>query len=44
MAFAQSLGSYYRGVDPNEDRVYSRLNDYEKANVNLIRSFEGQFK
>lgn len=40
LAFARSLGEYYRGVDPSDDRVFSRMNPYEQANVTLIRSLE----
>jgi hypothetical protein len=40
VAFAQSLGSNYRGVDPDDDRVFGRMNPYEQANVSLIRSME----
>ena len=40
IAYAKSLGSYYHGVDPNDDRVFSRMNAFEQANVTLIKSFE----
>jgi hypothetical protein len=40
LAFARSLGSYYRGVDSDDDRVFSRMNAYEQANVSLIKSLE----
>jgi hypothetical protein len=40
LAFARSLGGYYRGVDPDDDRVFSRMNPYEQANVTLIKSLE----
>jgi hypothetical protein len=40
VAFAQSLGRYYRGIDPDDDRGFNRMNPYEQANVNLIRSME----
>jgi hypothetical protein len=40
IAYAQSLGAYYHGVDPNDDRVFSRMNPVERANVSLIRSME----
>jgi hypothetical protein len=40
LAFARSLGSYYRGVDPDDDRVFSRMNAYEQANVTLLKSLE----
>ena len=41
MALAQTLGNYYRGVDDDQDRVYNHMNQYEKANITLIKSFEG---
>jgi hypothetical protein len=37
---ARSLGNDYRGVDDNQDRVFNSMNQYEKANVNLIQSIE----
>ena len=40
IAFAQSLGSYYHGVDPDDDRVFKRMNQFEQANVTLIKSIE----
>jgi hypothetical protein len=40
IAFAHTLGSYYRGVDDNQDRVFNSMNQYEKANVTLIQSTE----
>lgn len=40
IAFGQSLGANYRGVDPDDDRVFNRMNPYEQANVSLIRSLE----
>lgn len=40
LAFARSLGGYYRGVDPDDDHVFSRMNPYEQANVTLIKSLE----
>ena len=40
IAFAHTLGNYYRGVDDNQDRVFNSMNQYEKANVNLIKSIE----
>jgi hypothetical protein len=40
VAFAQSLGRYYRGIDPDDDRVFNRMNPYEQVNFNLIRSME----
>jgi len=40
IAFARTLGDYYRGVDENQDRVFNSMNQYEKANVRLIKSIE----
>jgi TIR domain/YARHG domain len=40
IAFARTLGDYYRGVDGNQDRVFNSMNQYEKANVKLIQSIE----
>jgi hypothetical protein len=40
IAFAHTLGNYYRGVDDNQDRVFNSMNRYEKANVTLIQSIE----
>jgi hypothetical protein len=40
IAFAQTLGNYYRGLDDNQDRVFNKMNQYEQANVTLIRSIE----
>ena len=40
IAFARTLGDYYRGVDANEDRVFNSMNQFEKANVKLIQSIE----
>jgi hypothetical protein len=40
IAFAHTLGNYYRGVDDNQDRVFNSMNQYEKANVTLIQSTE----
>ena len=40
IAFARSLGSYYHGVDPDDDRVFNHMNPFEKANVTLIKSIE----
>jgi hypothetical protein len=39
-AYARTLGLLYRGVDPDQDRVFQRMNSVEKANVELIKSFE----
>lgn len=41
IAFARTLGNYYRGVDDDQDRVFSNMNRYEQANVTLIKSLEG---
>jgi hypothetical protein len=40
IAFAQTLGNYYRGVDDDQGRVLNNMNQYERANVTLIRSIE----
>ena len=40
IAFVQTLGNYYRGVDDDQDRVFNNMNQYERANVTLIRSIE----
>src|SRR5438876_6617749 len=40
IAFAQTLGNYYRGVDDDQGRVFSNMNQYERANVTLIRAIE----
>ena len=40
IAFAQTLGNYYRGVNAHQDRVFNNMNQYERANVTLIRSIE----
>ena len=40
VAFAQSLGSNYHGVDPDDDRVFNHMNPFEQANVTLIKSVE----
>lgn len=40
IAFAQTLGNYYRGVDDDQDRVFNKMNQYERANVTLIRAIE----
>lgn len=39
-AFARTLGNYYRGVDDNQSRVFNNMNQYERANVTLIRTIE----
>src|SRR5882757_1229082 len=36
IAFAQTLGDYYRGVDDDQGRVFNSMNQYERANVTLI--------
>jgi pSer/pThr/pTyr-binding forkhead associated (FHA) protein len=40
IAFAQTLGNDYRAVDDNQGRVFNKMNQYERANVTLIRSIE----
>src|SRR6266542_192470 len=40
IAFAQTLGNYYRGVDDDQDRVFINMNQYERANVTVIQSIE----
>jgi pSer/pThr/pTyr-binding forkhead associated (FHA) protein len=40
IAFTQTLGNYYRAVDDNQGRVFNNMNQYERANVTLIRSIE----
>jgi len=40
IAFAQTLGNYYRSADDNQGRVFNNMNQYERANVTLIRSIE----
>jgi pSer/pThr/pTyr-binding forkhead associated (FHA) protein len=40
IAFAQTLGNYYRGADDNQGRVFNKMNQYERANVTLIRAIE----
>jgi pSer/pThr/pTyr-binding forkhead associated (FHA) protein len=40
IAFAQTLGNYCRAVDDNQGRVFNNMNQYERANVTLIRSIE----
>ena len=40
IAFAQTLGNYYRSVDDHQDRVFNNMNQYERANVTLIQSIE----
>jgi len=40
MELARRLGSDYRGVDDNQDRVFNSMNQFEKANVKLIQSIE----
>ncbi len=40
IAFAQTLGNYYRGVEHDQHRVFNNMNQYERANVTLIRSIE----
>jgi hypothetical protein len=40
IAFAQTLGNYYRGVDDDQGRVFNNMNKYERANLTLIRAIE----
>jgi FHA domain/YARHG domain len=40
IAFAQTLGNHYRGVDDDEGRVFNHMNQYERANVTFIRAIE----
>ena len=40
IAFAQTLGNFYRGVDDDQGRVFNNMNQYERANVTLIRAIE----
>jgi hypothetical protein len=40
IAFAQTLGNYYHGVDDDQGRVFNNMNQYERANVTLIRAIE----
>jgi pSer/pThr/pTyr-binding forkhead associated (FHA) protein len=40
IAFAQTLGNDYRAVDDDQGRVFNNMNQYERANVTLIRAIE----
>ena len=40
IAFAQMLGNHYRGVDDDQGRVFNNMNQYERANLTLIRAIE----
>ncbi len=40
IAFAQTLGNYCHAVDDNQGRIFNNMNQYERANVTLIRSIE----
>ena len=40
IAFARTLGNYYRPVGGNQRRVSNNMNQYERANITLIRSIE----
>ena len=40
IAFAHTLGKYYRGADDHQSRVFNNMNQYERANVTLIRAIE----
>jgi hypothetical protein len=39
-AYVATLGKAYRGTDPNQDRVRSRMNSIERQNIERIRYFE----
>src|SRR5213079_2961712 len=39
-AYAAALGSLYRGLDADQDRVFKRMNKVEQDNVELIKSLE----
>lgn len=41
-ALTAALGSAYHGVDSDQDRVFTRMNKVEQANVTLIQSMEKQ--
>jgi pSer/pThr/pTyr-binding forkhead associated (FHA) protein len=40
IAFARTLGNDYHAVDDKQRRVFNNMNQYERANVTLIRSIE----
>ena len=40
IAVVQTLGNYYRGADDKQGRVFNKMNQYERANVTLIRAIE----
>jgi len=40
IAFTKTLGNYYRGIDENQNRVYNKMNQYERSNVTLIQAIE----
>jgi pSer/pThr/pTyr-binding forkhead associated (FHA) protein len=40
IAFVRTLGNHHRAVDDNQRRVSNKMNQYERANVTLIRSIE----
>ena len=40
IAFAKRLGNHYRGVDDDQGRVFNNMNQYERANLTLIRAIE----
>ena len=40
IAFTKTLGNYYRGIDENQNHVYNKMNQYERANVTLIQAIE----
>ena len=38
--YAQSLGSFYSGIETDVKKIYKQLNTYEKYNVKLIQQYE----
>lgn len=38
--YVQSLGSFYSGIETDVNKIYRRLNTYEKYNVKLIQKYE----
>jgi YARHG domain len=43
-AFAMSLGSSYRGLDADQNRVFAEMNEFEKKNIRLIQEVESSLK
>ncbi len=35
-----NAGNHYRGVDDDQGRVFNNMNQYERANLTLIRGIE----